>query len=281
MTFLASSIAQLDADARWAVRGHELSFASLAVGAEARSEGVADDLMASVEQGAGVLGVGKIGIDWPRDDEKLAAWFQRRGYYPREYPRESSGAAPSFLVKDLNAARVMDTFFRGWAPELTGTLLFVIDGSRVLLIDKKTGHGAGKINAPGGKLEPGESPRDCAVREVREEVGITVEEPRLHAELAFADLRGSQWFGYVFVARAYRGEPVETAEARPCWHPLNAIPYDRMWEDDRVWLPQVVAGERVRGRFLFRAGRLLAHALEPLGETDGGRPGNRGGCHGD
>jgi 8-oxo-dGTP diphosphatase len=283
MTLLASSIAQLDADARWAVRGDELFFASLAVSEAQRAEGVAAELLASVEHSAGALGVSKIGIDWPRD-ETLAAWYQRRGYYPGTYPRgypgEGRGEGPSLLTKDLNAARQMEGFFRGWAPEFTGTLLFVIDGSRVLLIDKKTGHGAGKINAPGGKLEPGESPVACAVREVREEIGITVAAPRLHAELAFADLRGSQWFGYVFVARAYRGELVETAEARPSWHPLNAIPYGRMWEDDRVWLPPVVAGERVRGRFLFRAGRLLAHALEGLGEVDEGEAEHRGGCHG-
>lgn len=263
MTLLASSIAQLDADARWALHGHELTFSALSVGITERAEGVADDLLASVEQGAGAVGVSQVIIRWPGDDEVLAAWYQRRGYYPRQ----EHDTGRSVLVKDLNAAREMEAFFRGWAPELTGTLLFLIDGPQVLLIHKKTGHGAGKINAPGGKVEAGESPQACAVREVREEVGIMVETPRLHAELAFADSLGSQWFGHVFVARAYRGEPVETAEARPIWYPLNAIPYGRMWEDDRVWLPRVVAGERIRGRFLFRAGRLLAHALEPLGEA--------------
>ncbi len=279
MTLLASSIAKLDPDARWALRGRELCFDSLAVGRTARAEGLGGKLLASMERSAGALGVGKIEINWPRD-ETLATWYQRLGYYPREHPGPTRGEGPSRLAKDLSAAHQMDALFRGWVPELVGTLLFVIDGSRVLLIDKKTGHGAGKINAPGGKLEPGENPLTCAVREVREEVGITVEAPRLHAELAFADLRGSQWFGYVFVARGYRGEPAETAEARPSWHPLNAIPYGRMWEDDRVWLPRVIAGERVRGRFLFRAGRLLAHALEPLGAADDAGAATRGGCHG-
>ena len=279
MTLLASSIAKLDPDARWSLRGHELHFDSLSVGVGPLAEGVADHLLALVEQSAGALGVSKIGISWP-GDETLTTWYLGRGYYPREHPGPTRGDGSYLLAKDLKAAHEMDVFFRGWVPELVGTLLFVIDGSRVLLIDKKTGHGAGKINAPGGKLEPGESPLACALREVREEVGINVEAVRLHGELAFADLRGSQWFGYVFVARGYRGEPVETGEARPSWYPLNAIPYGRMWEDDRVWLPRVVAGEGVSGRFLFRAGRLLAHALEPLGAAGDAGAGNRGVCHG-
>ena len=44
---------------------------------------------------------------------------------------------------------------QAWQPELVGTLLFVVDQQRVLLIEKKTGHGMGKINAPGGKWEIG------------------------------------------------------------------------------------------------------------------------------
>jgi mutator protein MutT len=43
----------------------------------------------------------------------------------------------------------------------------------VLLIHKKRGLGAGKINGPGGKIEPGETPVQAAVREAEEELRIT------------------------------------------------------------------------------------------------------------
>ena len=52
------------------------------------------------------------------------------------------------------------------------TLVFDIDGPQVLLIRKKRGLGAGKINGPGGRLEAGETPEQCAIRETHEEVGI-------------------------------------------------------------------------------------------------------------
>jgi hypothetical protein len=34
-----------------------------------------------------------------------------------------------------------------------------------------------------------------------------------------------------------------------------------MWDDDRLWLPKVLAGDCVRGEFLMHQDRLVAHAL--------------------
>lgn len=48
-------------------------------------------------------------------------------------------------------------------------------GDEVLLGRKKTGLGLGKLVGPGGKLEKYETPRQAAVREVREEVGVIVD----------------------------------------------------------------------------------------------------------
>ena len=68
---------------------------------------------------------------------------------------------------------------------IRATLLFLIDRSTdsVLLIRKKRGIGAGKINAPGGKIDPGETPAECAVRETREEVGLDLSDARLLGRL--------------------------------------------------------------------------------------------------
>ena len=59
-----------------------------------------------------------------------------------------------------------------WNPVERATLLFVIDAGRILLIHKKRGFGKGKINGPGGKIESGETPRQCAIRETEEELLI-------------------------------------------------------------------------------------------------------------
>ncbi|MCA9510436.1 MAG: 8-oxo-dGTP diphosphatase [Myxococcota bacterium] len=138
-----------------------------------------------------------------------------------------------------------------WQPDEHATLCFVLRGRDVLLIRKKRGLGAGKINGPGGRLEPGETPLACAVRETREELGITPRGVEARGELRFQFTDGYRLHGHVFAARAFDGTPVETAEAAPLWTPVDAMPYEEMWEDDRLWFPHLLAGRWFDGRFLF------------------------------
>ncbi len=52
----------------------------------------------------------------------------------------------------------------------------VVDAGRVLLSQRKAGtHLEGAWELPGGKVEPGEDPRDALVRELREELGVVAE----------------------------------------------------------------------------------------------------------
>lgn len=148
-----------------------------------------------------------------------------------------------------------------WRPDETGTLMFVRRGDEVLLIRKKRGHGAGKINGPGGKIDPGETPLEGACRETREETGVWPLDAVQMGEFRFVALDGPQWYGYVFLARSFSGSPRETDEALPFWCPVSALPFAEMWEDDRIWLPRLLAGERLTGDFLFDGDRLLTHRL--------------------
>jgi len=78
----------------------------------------------------------------------------------------------------------MDGFdWEGWKGEVLATLLFVVKDGRILLIEKKRGHGAGKVNGPGGKIDPGETALECAVRETQEELHIHAKDARKVAEL--------------------------------------------------------------------------------------------------
>ena len=64
-----------------------------------------------------------------------------------------------------------------WTPDILATLMFVVQDGKILLIRKKRGIGAGKVNGPGGKFEPGETALQCVLREVREESGLTEVRP--------------------------------------------------------------------------------------------------------
>lgn len=148
-----------------------------------------------------------------------------------------------------------------WSPGIRATLMFVIRDGRILLIEKKRGLGAGKVNGPGGKIDPGETPLEAAVRETREELGILPLTPRKVGELWFAMSDVPHILCHVFRAEDFTGEPVETDEAVPLWTDLGAIPYDRMWEDDIHWLPLLIRGGTFHGRFSFEGETLLGREL--------------------
>ncbi len=147
------------------------------------------------------------------------------------------------------------------------TLVFLLQGGRILLARKKRGLGAGLINGVGGKIEPGETAEEAAVRECREEIGVTpldLTRAGEHDFLMDADAEPWRIHVHVFTARRWEGEPQETDEAAPRWFGVGEVPYDDMWADDRFWLPQVIAGETVRGRFEFdSAETLVAHDVRP------------------
>lgn len=148
-----------------------------------------------------------------------------------------------------------------WRPRDRATLLFVVEDGHVLLIRKLRGLGAGKINGPGGRLEPDETPAEAAVREVEEEIGIVPTDLSHHGELKFQFADGYSIHVWVFRAGSYRGTPVATEEAIPLWTPIDAIPYEQMWADDRLWLPALLEGRRFDGRFLFDGDAMLGYAV--------------------
>jgi 8-oxo-dGTP diphosphatase len=153
-----------------------------------------------------------------------------------------------------------------WKPQQRATLVFVIRDGQVLLIRKKKGLGAGKINGPGGRISSGETPEQCAIREAQEELRVTPTGVRQTGELRFQFVDGLSLHVYVFAAQDCVGQPRETDEAEPIWAGIEAIPYDQMWADDRYWVPAMLEGRYFQGRFLFDGDRLLDYRLrvEPV-----------------
>ena len=148
-----------------------------------------------------------------------------------------------------------------WKPTEYANLCFVIRGGQILLIRKKRGLGAGKINGPGGRLEKGETAEQAAIRETQEEIGVTPTGLEYVGELFFQFLDGYKLHVAVFAASGCEGELIETDEATPIWTDLERIPYDEMWQDDPYWLPLVLKRERFRGYFVFDVDRLLNHQM--------------------
>lgn len=166
---------------------------------------------------------------------------------------------PSPTDSELSAPSVPD--WDHWQPQVEATLLFLQRPGEVLLIEKKTGFGQGKVNGPGGKIEQGETPEQAAIREVEEEICVTPVAPSLRGLLRFQFRDGLAIRCRVYVAAQWIGQPCETEDAKPFWCAIDQIPYDRMWEDDRHWLPCLLEGKTIDGRFGFDGDRMTSKDL--------------------
>ena len=161
--------------------------------------------------------------------------------------------------------KLTDIDWPRWAPTDVATLLFIVRDGEVLLIRKKRGLGAGKINAPGGRIEPGELAEAAAIREVEEEVCVTPYGVEARGELSFQFVDGYALHVHVFSAEGCHGEPRETDEALPGWTPLDRIPYAEMWADDAIWIPLLLQKRAFRGRFVFDGDTMVDHDVRVLG----------------
>jgi 8-oxo-dGTP diphosphatase len=136
------------------------------------------------------------------------------------------------------------------------TLCYLWNGDRVLLLRKARGlFGAGKWNAPGGKLLTNEPPETGAAREMREETGLSVSALQFHGILNFYLGKGKELDQTVFVfsCKKFSGKMRNSMEGELQWYRVSEIPYEEMWEDDRVWLPLVIEGKGFIGDFYFTA----------------------------
>lgn len=135
-------------------------------------------------------------------------------------------------------------------------LCFLRRGDEILLAMKKRGFGVGKWNGVGGKLNVMETAKAATVREAKEEIGVTIDQNDLEKigeiNFIFPDKDNAKLFVHVFFCTKWQGEPTESEEMRPQWFPISAIPFDEMWIDDKIWLPDAVLAKKFRAKFIFK-----------------------------
>jgi 8-oxo-dGTP diphosphatase len=142
-------------------------------------------------------------------------------------------------------------------------------GEEVLLGRKRRGLGEGRLVAPGGKLEPGESPAEAAVRELEEEAGLVARledlEPRGVLDYAFPHRLAWSQRSHVFLCRRVSGEVAPSSELAAGFVRVDEVPYGLMWDDARFWLPGVLrGGPPVHLAFEFGADLASVVARGPL-----------------
>ena len=146
------------------------------------------------------------------------------------------------------------------------TLCLLIKGDQkneeLLLAMKKRGFGAGKWNGVGGKFDSEKGDKDiidAAIRETEEEIGVKIKEFEKVAILSFYFPYNPKWDQdvHVFLAKGWQGEPIESEEMAPKWFRYKEIPFAEMWDDDKIWLPHILEGRKLKADFVFKEGETI------------------------
>ena len=138
------------------------------------------------------------------------------------------------------------------------------DGKTLMLFRNKKPNDVheGKWNGLGGKFAPGETPEECARREIHEECGLQVETLELKGFLTFPVFaRGEDWYVFVFIASGCSGELIASAEGTLAWIPDEEILSLSLWAGDRIFLPWLARPGFFSGRFTYGAGELEGHTV--------------------
>ena len=206
-------------------------------------------------------------------DENLCDECWEKKYPEKKKEREEKEKlSPQALSLDKideryrNAEKVDDVPWGSWEPSERCVLTYVMDGDNVLLILKKRGLGDGYYNAPGGHIELEETSTEAAIRETKEETGLTVSDLKERGTLRFQFKDGMRMVCYVFTTSVWEGDLKECDEAKPFWADKNNLDYDMMWKDDKLWLPLLLDGKEFEGWFVFDDREMLDAKVECVSE---------------
>ncbi len=146
-----------------------------------------------------------------------------------------------------------------------GTLIYVmrgnandVDSIELLLLHRnkrKQDMHAGKWVGLGGKLMSRESPRECAIRELKEEANITPLDLTFRGQVYFDELKKSgrdevsteafNWIVFLYRVTKFTGTiNKECHEGTLEWIPLNRLDEIPMWKGDHALVPAVVLSNR-------------------------------------
>lgn len=120
-------------------------------------------------------------------------------------------------------------------------------------IKKENDFHKGKWNGLGGKLEEGESPENCVIREVREEAGIEITKPRLHGFITFPMFDGVEdWYVFIFTADKFTGELKDSHEGKLEWIKDENLFDLNLWDGDRIFMEWLFQDKFFSAKFIYK-----------------------------
>ena len=127
----------------------------------------------------------------------------------------------------------------------------------------------GKFLGIGGRLEPGETPLECILRELKEETGhvLTPQEvsfrgyiyfDEIHRDKKTEDILAFNWLVFMYTGRVHTREIfINNPEGELKWFKTDKIPYEKMWEGDKYFTPKLLeTDEIIESKFLYEKDKI-------------------------
>ena len=145
---------------------------------------------------------------------------------------------------------------------LLATLCYIQqDGCTLMLHRNKKANDTheGKWNGLGGKLEAGETPEECVIREVYEESGLSIRNPKLCGLLMFPHFKGNDWYVFVFTANEFTGGLIDSPEGRLEWIRDEKVVELTLWPSDHIFMPWIQEGKFFSAKFEYEGDEMHGH----------------------
>lgn len=138
------------------------------------------------------------------------------------------------------------------------------DGKTLMLLrnKKQNDYHEGKWNGLGGKFNPGESPEDCAKREVEEESGLILKSMRLKGIICFPKFDGvKDWIVFIYISSDFEGQLKDSPEGKLEWIDDDKLPDLNLWEGDKIFLKWLDEEKFFSAKFLYENKKFLGYEV--------------------
>jgi 8-oxo-dGTP diphosphatase len=145
------------------------------------------------------------------------------------------------------------------------TLCYVMKDDKTLMLyrnKKENDYHEGKWNGLGGKLEQGETPEECAIREVYEESGLRVSNPEMKGLITFPLFDGlDDWYVWIFVLKKFEGELIDSPEGHLEWIDNKKLIDLNLWDGDKIFIPWLFEDKCFSAKFIYENGNYISHSV--------------------
>ena len=146
-----------------------------------------------------------------------------------------------------------------------GTLCYIEKNNKILMLHrtkKENDVHKNKWIGLGGKVENGESPEECIIREVYEESGLKINKPVLKGVMTFPKFsKDEDWYVFLYKAYDFSGNLIECLEGDLVWIDKSKLMDLNLWEGDKLFMQWMEQYNTFSAKLIYEDGNLMNYSL--------------------